>query len=50
MDARVVKKELLSENTEKMNVIKKKQKISVFCFKICLILVYLLVWLEKKKN
>ena len=35
------------------NIICKKlfvRKKSVFCFKKCLILVYLLVWLEKKKK
>ena len=26
------------------------RKKSIFCFKKCLILIYLLVWLEKKKN
>ena len=36
MDARVVKKELLSENTEKMNVIKKKQKKALFVLKYVL--------------
>ena len=61
----------LGENTEKVNVIKKKKychrinisyllnnickklfarEKSVFCFKKCLILVYLLVWLEKKRK
>ena len=48
MDARVVKKELLSENTEKMNVIKKKQKKALFVLKY--VLYQFTFWFGQKRK